>query len=202
MRRPRIGIIDYGVGNLMSASKALELAGATPIITGRVEEALSLDALFLPGVGAFHPAMQALNPHQDVLKKALGEGKPLFGVCLGMELLFAESLEGGLGRGLGLFGGLVEELPPTVKRPHMGWNTIQIQKPHPILEGVGDGSYFYFVHSYYAKTETSGVIATTDYGWRFPVVVAEGKVFGTQFHPEKSGRAGLRILRNFIDLIR
>ena len=198
MRKPSIAIVDYGVGNLMSIRIGVERAGGLPTITGSLEEALEADGLILPGVGAFKPAMSFLQPHRERLLQALREGKPLLGICLGMQLLFEESLEKGLTRGLGLLKGKVVELPSGVKKPHMGWNTVKIVRGNPLLEGVKSNEYFYFVHSYVAEAEGEAVLATTIYGVEFPAVVGLDRTFGTQFHPEKSGPAGLRILKNFV----
>jgi len=198
LRKPSIAIVDYGVGNLMSIRMGVERAGGLPTTTKSLEEALEADGLILPGVGAFKPAMNFLQPHRERLLQALREGKPLLGICLGMQLLFEESLEKGLTRGLGLLKGKVVELPGGVKKPHMGWNTVKIVKENPLLEGVKNNEYFYFVHSYVVEAEGEAVLATTTYGVEFPAVVGFNRTFGTQFHPEKSGPAGLRILKNFV----
>jgi len=198
LEKPKIAIVDYGVGNLMSIKMGIERAGGNSVITSSLNEALEADAIVLPGVGAFKPAMSFLQPYKDKLLNALKEGKPLLGICLGMQLLFEESLEKGLTPGLKFFKGKVVELPKGVKKPHMGWNSIKIVREAPLLEGVKTGEYFYFVHSYVAETPEEYSLATTDYGIEFPAVVGAGKVYGTQFHPEKSGLQGLKILKNFV----
>ncbi|RLI28565.1 imidazole glycerol phosphate synthase subunit HisH [Candidatus Bathyarchaeota archaeon] len=201
MKPPKVAILDYGVGNLLSIKMGIQRGGGIPHITRDLKEALTLDALILPGVGAFKPAMSFLQPYKDKLLEALDEGKPLLGICLGMQLLFSESLEGGLTPGLNIFKGRIVPLPEGVKKPHMGWNSVKILRENPLLQGIPDGEYFYFVHSYYPETSGSHVLASTSYGVDFPCVVGEGKIFGTQFHPEKSGPQGLRILKNFIGRI-
>lgn len=202
MKPPRIAVVDYGVGNLMSIQKALEKVGAQPFITSKVEKALEGDAVVFPGVGAYRPAIDFLTPSLPQLKKAVEGGLPLLGICLGMELFFGESLEGGWSKGLGFLRGKVVPLPGGVKVPHMGWNTVKTVKKHGFLEGINDGDYFYFVHSYYAGgTEEAAVLATTQYGVVFPSVVVSGSLYGTQFHPEKSGAQGLRLLKNFVRLV-
>ncbi len=201
MKPPRVAIVDYGVGNLMSIRMGVERAGGLPKITANMDEALEADAIILPGVGAFKPAMRFLQPYRDRLIEALKGGKPLLGICLGMQLLFDESLEGGLTKGLGIFRGRVVPLPRGVRTPHMGWNSLKILRDNPLLEGVENGEYFYFVHSYYPDTVGNHILALTEYGVEFPAVVGEGKIYGTQFHPEKSGPQGLRILKNFVGRI-
>lgn len=198
MEKPKIAIVDYGVGNLMSIRMGIKRAGGNSTITGSLKEALEADAIVLPGVGAFKPAMDFLQPHKDELLKSLSEGKPLLGICLGMQLLFKESLEKGLTSGLRLFQSRIVELPGRVKKPHMGWNSVKILRNNPLLEGVKSGEYFYFVHSYVAETLGDYTLATTNYGIEFPAVIGDGKIYGTQFHPEKSGPQGLKILKNFV----
>jgi len=197
--RPRIAILDYGVGNLRSVQKGLEHQGADAFITDRIEELRESDAVVLPGVGAFADAMARLRPFEAELK-ALAVEKPILGICLGMQLLFQESEEGGLHRGLGLIEGRVVRLPKGLKAPHMGWNSLALLREGPLLKGIRGGEEFYFVHSYYAKTPAEAVLATTEYGLEIPAVVALGQIFGVQFHPEKSGGAGLTILKNFVSL--
>ncbi len=197
--RPRIAILDYGVGNLRSVQKGLEHQGADAFITDRIEELRESDAVVLPGVGAFADAMARLRPFEEELKD-LATAKPLLGICLGMQLLFQESEEGGLHRGLGLLEGRVARLPPGLKIPHMGWNSLALARESPLLRGIRGGEEFYFVHSYYATPPQDAILATTEYGLEIPAVVARGRIFGVQFHPEKSGGAGLTILKNFVSL--
>ncbi|MFQ5795248.1 MAG: imidazole glycerol phosphate synthase subunit HisH [Candidatus Bipolaricaulia bacterium] len=191
----KVTIADYGVGNLHSLAKALERLGTQVKISadlGRLDDA---DALVLPGVGAYGNVMKQLEPVKHELIEFVDE-KPVLGVCLGMELLFEYSEESGGVTGLGLIPGRVERLVG-VKVPHMGWNTVHHDQD-PIFEGIDQDTHFYFVHSYAWKAEGEPTIAMTEYGGRFTAVVRIGNVYGTQFHPEKSSRAGLRLLENFV----
>jgi len=199
-----ITIIDYGMGNLRSVQKAFERVGAQAVVINNPEALQDADALVLPGVGAFGDAMTNLRAAGLVgpILSAVGEGKPLLGICLGMQLLFEESEEMGCHQGLSLLPGRVRRFAEGLKVPHIGWNQIHIRRPCPLLTGVRDGSFAYFVHSYYADpAEEEIVVAVTDYGPGFASVVAQGRVFGIQFHPEKSQDVGLRILRNFVSLV-
>ncbi|NOZ57984.1 MAG: imidazole glycerol phosphate synthase subunit HisH [Euryarchaeota archaeon] len=198
--KPRIAIVDYGMGNLRSAYRGLEKGSARPLITDRVEEIEASDAIVLPGVGAFEDAMANLYPLREVIVRE-AERKPLLGICLGLQLLFTSSEEGE-GEGLNLIRGRVVRLPSEVKIPHMGWNSIEVRRDSRLLDGIKSGDYFYFVHSYYALPEEDVVVATTSYGVEVPAIVEKGNVFATQFHPEKSGRLGLRLLKNFVDIAR
>ncbi len=198
--KPRIAIVDYGMGNLRSAYRGLEKGSAKPLITDRVEEIEASDAIVLPGVGAFEDAMANLYPLREVIIRE-AEKKPLLGICLGLQLLFTSSEEGE-GEGLNLIRGRVVRLPSGVKIPHMGWNSIEVKRDSRLLDGIKSGDYFYFVHSYYALPEEDVVVATTSYGVEVPAIVEKGNVFATQFHPEKSGRLGLRLLKNFVDIAR
>jgi imidazole glycerol-phosphate synthase subunit HisH len=200
-----IGIIDYGMGNLFSVSKALERLGASYFITEDRQELREASALILPGVGSFRDAMARLNESglADMIKEYVHSGKPLLGICLGMQLLFEESEENGLTEGLALLPGKVRRFPgiteqgETYKVPHMGWNRLQLVTSSPILENITDG-FVYFVHSYYVRPgERDVVIAETDYDVKVPAVVGRGNVYGMQFHPEKSGALGMQLLRNF-----
>jgi imidazole glycerol-phosphate synthase subunit HisH len=203
-----IGIIDYGMGNLFSVSKALERLGASYFITEDRQELREASALILPGVGSFRDAMARLNESglADMIKEYVHSGKPLLGICLGMQLLFEESEENGLTEGLALLPGKVRRFPgiteqgETYKVPHMGWNRLQLVTSSPILENITDG-FVYFVHSYYVRPgERDVVIAETDYDVKVPAVVGRGNVYGMQFHPEKSGALGMQLLRNFSTL--
>ncbi len=199
-----IAIVDYGVGNLRSVQKALERVGATAIVT---DDPAALDAahgIVLPGVGAFGDAMDNLRARRlfaPVLRQ-VDSGTPLLGICLGMQLLFDESEEMGHHEGLGLLPGRVVRFPEgDLKVPHIGWNQLRIV-PNKLLEGIADGAYAYFVHSYYpVPAEPADVLATTEYGLEFASVVGRGKVFGAQFHPEKSQEVGLKLLENFAHLV-
>lgn len=195
-----IAIIDYGMGNLRSVQKGLEKAGYSGFITGNPADVLDAPGVILPGVGAFADAME--NLHQsgmiEPIKQTVAAGKPFLGICLGFQLMYEASEEGGLFTGLGIFPGKVRRLPPGLKVPHMGWNELAIRRESPILEGIPSGSEFYFVHSYYVDpAEEDLTIATTDYGFSVCAVAGRGNTFGAQFHPEKSSDLGLRILHNF-----
>jgi len=196
----KVAVVDYGVGNLHSIKKAMELFGARVEVTREPKALEESDAMVLPGVGAFSSALSEM-PRETVVKEILA-GKPTLGICLGMQLLFEQSEEGS-GPGLGLLRGRIEKLPAGVKVPHIGWNTVEIRRNHPIVDGIPSGAYMYFVHSYHAVTEDDEiVVATSEYGVRFPSVVVSKNVIGTQFHPEKSGQHGLRLLENFISLLK
>jgi glutamine amidotransferase len=201
-----VALVDYGLGNLRSATRGLERAGARVSLTddpGALDDA---DGIVLPGVGAFSEGMENAEPVRDALVDAAEAGRPLFGICLGMQMLLTSSEEAdkvgqGDAQGLDLVPGRNVRFREGQKVPHMGWNELSVEREHPLVEGV-DGQYAYFVHSYYARPDDEeAVVATTDYGVTFPSIVAneEGNVFGTQFHPEKSGETGLRILRNFVE---
>ncbi|MBC7104943.1 MAG: imidazole glycerol phosphate synthase subunit HisH, partial [Firmicutes bacterium] len=190
--------------NLRSVQKGFERAGYPALLARDPASLAAARGLVLPGVGAFGDAMRRLRAAGLVpaIERAVAEGRPLLGICLGQQLLFEESEEWGPAGGLGLLRGRVRRLPPGVKVPHMGWNGVAIRRPSALLEGIPDGSLFYFVHSYYVEpVQEDLVVGTTDYGLPFASVVAWGNVFGTQFHPEKSGALGLRILANFGRLV-
>ncbi len=195
-------IIDYGLGNLRSIEKSLQYVGAEVEISNDPSSIDSADALILPGVGAFRDAMMHFSTLERVVKDAVNEGKPLLGICLGMQMLATESEEGGLHRGIDIIPGRVVRFPASeLKVPHMGWNSLIIKNDIPLLKGVESGSYMYFVHSYHISTEEKYQVALCDYGIEFPAIIANeaGNVIGTQFHPEKSGTTGLRMLRNFVE---
>ncbi len=192
-----IAIINYGAGNLRSIHKAIERVGGKAKITSDSEDLESADAIILPGVGAFETAIKNLRPFISFLRNAK---IPILGICLGMQLFATLSEEGGLHEGLDVIKGRVVRFPKYVgKIPHMGWNEVEF-KDHYIFDGI-DGNFFYFVHSYYFDTEDENVIAYTDYGIRFASAVAKNNYVGVQFHPEKSGKNGLKLLRNFVDNI-
>ena len=198
-----IGIIDYGVGNLFSLRSSFAAIGAEAFVSGDPAELAKADRLILPGVGAFGDAAQNLrNSGLDVfVKEQAASGKPLMGICLGMQLLFEKSYEYGEHEGLGLLKGQVVgmngRLPAELKIPHMGWNALQLTKPAKLLQ---DGSYVYFVHSFYAENCAGSIAAVTDYGIPITAAVEQGNIFGCQFHPEKSGNAGLEILKKFCEV--
>jgi glutamine amidotransferase len=198
-----VAVVNYGVGNLRSIRRGLEKSGADVKITHSPKDLLNSDGIVLPGVGAFAPAVQNMAPIADVVSEAMKNGKPILGVCLGLQLLFTRSSEGGSVKGLDFISGDIVKLPDAVKTPQMGWNTINIEQSHPLLEGVKDGSYVYFVHSYYPKPiDSDVVVATTEYGVRFASMVAKRNLLATQFHPEKSSKTGLMMLKNFVRIVK
>ena len=200
-------VVDYGLGNLRSVTRGLERANAGVTITDDPASFADADGIVLPGVGAFREGMENAGPYRDALAEAADRGQPIFGICLGMQMLLGSSEEAehageGEVEGLDFIPGTNVRFDIDRKVPHMGWNELDIRRDHPIVEGV-DGEHAYFVHSYYAAPDDdNAVVASTDYGVDFPSVIAdeEGTIFGTQFHPEKSGETGLRILRNFVDI--
>lgn len=195
--------MNYGVGNLRSISKGLEKSGAQVQITHNHNDLRNSDAIVLPGVGAFAPAVKNMKPITDVLTETMNNGKPILGICLGLQLLFTRSNEGGSITGLDFIAGQVVKLPETMKTPQMGWNTIDFAMYHPLLDGVKDHSYVYFVHSYYPQpTDPDVIVTTTDYGLRFPSMIAKKNLFATQFHPEKSSKTGLMMLNNFVKIVK
>jgi len=198
----KVAILDYGIGNLRSVSRGMEKAGVTPVITKDTDVMMACDGVVLPGVGAFSEGMDKLG----ILREALcqyAEDRPVLGICLGMQMLLEQSSEFGLHEGLGLVPG--EVLPfvktPGMKIPHMGWNTLHLEEPSPLFDGIREESYVYFVHSFYAKTTPVHTLTSTDYICRFASSIGNGNVYGVQFHPEKSGDTGLAILKNFISLL-
>ncbi|MBS7655105.1 imidazole glycerol phosphate synthase subunit HisH [Candidatus Bathyarchaeota archaeon] len=200
---PKIIILNYGVGNLRSVSKALENCKATVKITSGLKDVKEADAIVLPGVGAFKEARKKIKGLEYVIKDFVNSGKFTLGICLGLQLLFTKSFEGGVISGLNLLKGNIVKLPETVKLPHIGWNTIKIIKDDDILNGVKDEAFMYFVHSYIAKPEDFKIVlSTTNYGVVFPSIIAKNNIYATQFHPEKSGDNGLKILENFVYLIK
>ena len=204
MYRTMIAIIDYGAGNLQSVKNALDFLGAKCVVTGSADEIINADKVILPGVGAFGDAMKSLDERglSDTLRRAAASGKPFLGICLGLHLLFEESEESPGVKGLGVFKGKVIKIPDTgLKIPHMGWNSITVTKESKILKDIGEEPYMYFVHSYYINPADMGIVsARTEYGLPLGIAVESGNVFATQFHPEKSGKVGMTILRNFINL--
>jgi len=190
-------IFDYGVGNLLSLKCALEKVGLETSIGTSAKELAEADAIALPGVGAFSAAATKLDAVKDALINKVKEGTPLLGICLGLQLFFEESEEGP-GDGLALFKGKTVRLPNTVKVPHMGWNTLNIVRQNELFDGVSEGAYVYFVHSLYpVPVDKSIALAQTEYGTVFTSAVASKNIYGAQFHPEKSGDIGLKILKNF-----
>jgi glutamine amidotransferase len=197
-----VAIIDCGVGNLYSIKNALQKTGLEANILSATQNLQNVDAIVLPGVGNFKAGAENLRSLKPRIVGLVDSGVPLFGVCLGMQLLF-EGSEESSGEGLGLLKGQVQKLPANVKAPHMGWNTLTIMKKNELLDGVAEGDYFYFVHSYYANPADKKIaVANTSYGLDFASVVAKNNVLGTQFHPEKSGKPGERVLQNFSRIIK
>ena len=202
-----IAIVDYGVGNLFSLKSSLAAVGAEVTVTSAEEVLRSADAVILPGVGAFEDAARKLRESGlwDVVIELAKGGKPLMGICLGMQLLFEKSYEYGEYEGLGLIKGEIRPIadvaPADYKIPHIGWNALSITKESPIFKYIKDGDYVYFVHSYYAANCEEAVIANTEYGAILTAAVQSGNVYGCQFHPEKSGEVGLSILRAFTELM-
>lgn len=199
-----IAIVDYGMGNLRSVQKAFEFVGAKAVITDQAREITSADRVVLPGVGAFGDAMRNLKTAGliDPIVKTISDGRPFLGICLGLQLMFSESEEMGRHCGLDVLPGNVCKFPEGERIPQIGWNQIQIRQETPLLAGVPNGSYFYFVHSYYvAPDHETDAVATTDYGIDYVSIAGHGRAFGVQFHPEKSQDAGLKILKNFAEMI-
>jgi len=203
-----IAIIDYGVGNLFSLKSSLKYIGQDVVITGRPEVIERADRLILPGVGAFCDAAEKLRVSglDEVVVREAGRGKPLLGICLGMQMLFEKSFEFGEHNGLGLLPGVVTPikplLPPDYKIPHIGWNALRFPtgEKSPLFKYTAEGDHVYFVHSYHAANCGGCVIVTTEYGIMLTAAAGAGNVFGTQFHPEKSGEVGLNILRAFAEV--
>ncbi len=201
-----IGIIDYGAGNLQSVYKAVKHIGAECKIVADTDELLKCDGAILPGVGSFADAMDCMEKShlvEAVKEYALGD-KPFLGICLGLQLLFPESEESPGAKGLALLEGSIRKIPNNsgkLKIPHMGWNSLNIKKSDGIFKGVPDGSYVYFVHSYYLTAKDSSIVsAETEYGTKIDTAVERGNLIATQFHPEKSGSVGLKMLKNFVDM--
>jgi glutamine amidotransferase len=199
---PQAVIFDYGAGNLLSLKVAFEKVGLNAKIGATPQDLKNVDAIALPGVGNFSAAAQKLEPVRSEINDAVQKGVPLLGICLGLQLFFSRSEEGE-GEGLALFEGQTVWLPNSVKVPHMGWNTLTIVKQTELLDGLKDESYVYFVHSLYPIPNNKKSVCTeTTYGTTFASGIADKNVFGTQFHPEKSGDVGLQILKNFVKTIK
>ena len=201
-----IAIVDYGVGNLFSLNSSLEMIGAESIVTADEAVLRGADKILLPGVGAFEDAAGKLRASglADLLKELAQQGKPLLGICLGMQMLFEKSYEYGEHEGLGLIPGSVrpirDVIPADYKIPHIGWNALHFRRENPLFQYVQEGDCVYFVHSFYAADCEDHVVATAEYGAELTAAVAKGNVYGCQFHPEKSGSVGLKILKAFAEL--
>jgi imidazole glycerol-phosphate synthase subunit HisH len=198
---PEAVIFDYGVGNLLSLKTALEKAGLIVSIGTTVQDLAKADAIALPGVGSFTAASSKLDAVKETLQTKIKEGTPLLGICLGLQLFF-ETSEEGPGDGLAFFKGKNMQLPKTVKVPHMGWNTLNMVQSNELFDGIAEGTYVYFVHSLYPVPQDKKIVCTTtEYGTTFTSAIASKNIYGTQFHPEKSGDIGLKILKNFVKTV-
>lgn len=201
-----VAIIDYGVGNLFSLRSSLKEIGAEAVVTSDEKVIAEADRIILPGVGAFEDAARKLRESgmADVVKKEAAAGKPMMGICLGMQLMFDVGYEYGVHEGLGLIRGSVrpiaDVIPEDYKIPHIGWNILRFKRESPLFKYIKEDDYVYFVHSYYAAECDESVIAVTEYGAELTAAVANGNVYGCQFHPEKSGEVGMKILKAFMEL--
>ena len=201
-----VAIIDYGVGNLFSLRSSLKEIGAEAVVTSDEKVIAEADRIILPGVGAFEDAARKLRESgmADVVRREAAAGKPMMGICLGMQLMFDVGYEYGVHEGLGLIRGSVrpiaDVIPEDYKIPHIGWNLLRFKKESPLFKYIKEGDYVYFVHSYYAAECDESTIAVTEYGAELTAAVANGNVYGCQFHPEKSGDVGMKILRAFMEL--
>lgn len=191
-----ICVLDYGAGNLKSIEKALKLYAENVAVSSDIADIENADGIVLPGVGAFRDAMKNLVQYKKTLEKT---EKPVLGICLGMQVLFEKSYEGGTFEGLGLIKGEVKRFE-ALKVPQIGWNTIEIKKENPLLGGIRGGEWFYFVHSYYCSPAEDVAVAETEYGIKYCSVLSKENIHATQFHPEKSSAKGLRIIKNFVKL--
>ena len=201
-----VAIIDYGVGNLFSLKSSLKEIGAEAVVTSDEKVIAEADRIILPGVGAFEDAARKLRESgmAEVVKREAAAGKPMMGICLGMQLMFDVGYEYGVHEGLGLIKGSVrpiaDVIPAGYKIPHIGWNLLKFRKESPLFKYIKEDDYVYFVHSYYAAECDESVIAVTEYGAELTAAVANGNVYGCQFHPEKSGEVGMKILKAFMEL--
>ena len=199
-----IVVVDYGAGNLRSVANALIRLGYRPEITSRPQDLSDASAVILPGVGAAADTMASLTRLglADPLRRFITNGRPFFGVCMGLQVLFTDTEEGGWHECLGIIPGRVKKLPDGQKIPHMGWNQVKQRRDHPVFSGIPDETCFYFVHSYYVEPEDKGLVAgETEYGATICSVIARGNLVATQFHPEKSGELGLKMYDNFLKLV-
>ena len=203
-RKPPVALVDYGVGNLHSAAKALDRAGADVRVVPTVAEAAGAAGLVVPGVGAYRACLEGLGTAGGPAAVAewLAGGRPLLGICVGMQLLFEASEEGPVSGGVAALPGKVRRLGGGVKIPHIGWNQVTVRRGSRLFAGLPDDARFYFVHSYAPEPDGQAVAAVCDHGGRFAAAVESENLFGTQFHPEKSGRAGLALLGNFVNEVR
>jgi len=200
----KLGIVDYGVGNIYSLKKAFEHIGVDIVVSREAGVLDNCSGIVLPGVGAISDAASNISAAglDKVIENQAEKGKLILGICLGMQLMFDYSTEGGVIKGLGLLKGWVDKIPDSVKVPHMGWNTLQKKNECKALNGIKDGAYVYYVHSYYARTEhSSDICAASSYGVSIAAVVQKDNILGMQFHPEKSGETGLAILNNIKEML-
>ena len=203
-KQPRIAVLDYGIGNLRSAQKALEHVGAHAVLTDQSSVAMAADAVVLPGVGAFGACMASLRACglESVVHDVVKQGVPFMGICVGMQMLFDSSDEDPGVAGLGVIPGEVKWIPSTVQRPQMQWNQLTMTNNDPMFDGLGEHPWMYFVHSFHGvPQERSNTVATVQYGETLNVAFRRGNVFAAQFHPEKSSTAGLHLLRNFVNSV-
>ncbi|MBX4271260.1 imidazole glycerol phosphate synthase subunit HisH [Clostridium estertheticum] len=199
-----IGIVDYGVGNLNSVQNALKSLNILSIISSNAEEISKCRSIIVPGVGAFPDAIKNMKETgiDKIIIQAAKEGKPILGICLGMQLFFEESCEIEKCQGLGLLKGNIIKLEGSIKIPHMGWNSLSFESNSPLLRGIEENQYVYFVHSYYAVNCEEGIVnAYSIYEKKIPAIVSKGNIFGMQFHPEKSGDFGMKLLKNFAEVV-
>jgi imidazole glycerol-phosphate synthase subunit HisH len=199
-----IAVLDYGIGNLGSVLKAFRHVGAEAALVADPSAARGAEALVVPGDGAFGAAMDEMERRgfADLVREAAAAGRPVLGICIGMQILFEESSEHGRHLGLGLLPGRVTRIETTLPVPHMGWNRLRRRRAHPLFDGVDDGAHVYFVHSYRCDADPDVLLATTDYDGEVAAVVGRGSVLGVQFHPEKSQDVGLALIRNYVALVR
>ncbi len=199
----RIAIIDYGVGNLRSVEKAFTSQGIEAVVTSDETVLRSADKLVLPGVGAFKACMDGLKAHgfDELVLEAAGTGKPIIGLCVGLQMMFDEGHEFGIHKGLGLMPGRVVKFPEKLRVPHIGWNQVEFKHQHKVFNGLPSQTFFYFVHSFYVEaSDQSCVLGETDYGMLYASICGRDNIVGVQFHPEKSQTAGLKLLRNFAEM--
>lgn len=199
----RIAIIDYGVGNLRSVEKAFTSQGIEAVVTSDETVLRSADKLVLPGVGAFKACMDGLKARgfDELVLEAAGTGKPIIGLCVGLQMMFDEGHEFGIHKGLGLMPGRVVRFPEKLRVPHIGWNQVEFKHQHKVFDGLPSQTFFYFVHSFYVEaSDTACVLGETDYGMLYASICGRDNIVGVQFHPEKSQTAGLKLLRNFAEM--
>ncbi len=201
----KFAIIDYGVGNIRNVKRAFEILGVDAAVMDVkcIEEILLADAVIFPGVGSFSEAVRNLSGVAEKLKETIKSGKPVLGICLGLQILFTSSEEGGLSYGLDLIEGKVVKIHTNLKLPHIGWNTIELKRENPLAKDIPNNSFMYFAHTYVSQpVKNEVIVAETEYGLSFPSIIAEDNIFATQFHPEKSGKNGFKILENFVNIVK